>query len=95
MLPKTLRAKEMDTDSFLMALTEKSLYECFTNLAKTEMKENDDFYQRQEDCCQPNAKMNVLTRSSSQKHIALDKRTHGLSKIECNATEMICLNSKT
>ena len=95
MRPRSFRAIEMDTDSLYMALTEDSLYECFTDIAKAEMKENDKCYHEQQDCYQPNADLNFLTRSCCKKHIALDKRTPGLFKIEWNGTEMICLNSKT
>ena len=80
MPPKTSRVIVMDTDSY-MALTEKSLYECFTNVAKTELKENDDLYHRQENCCQPNIKMNFLTRSCCQKHTTLDKEHLGFPKL--------------
>ena len=67
----------------------------FTDMAKKEMKDDDDLYHRREDCYQPDAKMNFLTRSFCQKHISLDKRTPEFFKYGRMGTEMICLNSKT
>ena len=40
MRPRSFRAIEMDTDSFYMALTENDLYECFNEVAKSQMQEN-------------------------------------------------------
>ena len=94
MRPETFRAMEMDTDSFYRALTENSLYECFTDMAKTEMEEKDNIYHRQENCYQPNAKEIFFTRSTCQKQYALDKRTPGFFKNDWNGTEMICRNNK-
>ena len=78
-----------------MALTDNSLYKCFNDIAKTETKEKVNFYDTQEDCHQPNAKMKFITCSSCQKHIALKNRTRGFFKTEWSGTEMICLNSNT
>ena len=47
MRPKTFRATEMDTDALFMTLRENSLYECLNDMAKTDMKEKDNFYLRQ------------------------------------------------
>ena len=95
MRPRSFRAIEMDTDSFYMALTENDLYECFNEVAKSQMQENAKLYHEQENCYLPNAQLNFLTRSCCKEHGAMDKRTPGLFKIEWKGTEMICLNSKT
>ena len=93
MRPRSFRVIEMDTDSFYMALTENDLYECFNEVAKSQMQENAKHYHEQEDCYLPNPQLNFLTRSCCKEHGAMDKRTPGLFKIDWKGTEMICLNS--
>ena len=63
MRPRSCRAKEVDTDSFYMALTENDLHECFTEAAKIQMQENAKHYHEQEDCYLPNAQLNFRTRN--------------------------------
>ena len=92
--PRSFRAIEMAADSFYMALTENDLYDCFTEVTKTQMQENLKHYHEQEVCYLPNAQLNFLTRSCCKEHAAIDERTPGLFKIEWKGTEMICLNSK-
>ena len=60
MRPRSFRAKEMDTDSFYMALTENDLYDCFIEAAKTQMQENAKQFHEQEDCYLPNAQLNFF-----------------------------------
>ena len=95
MRPRSFRAKEMDTDSFYMALTENDLYDCFIEAAKTQMQESAKQFHEQEDCYLPNAQLNFLTRSCCREHAGMDKRTPGLFKIEWKGTKLVCLNSRT
>ena len=62
----------MDTDSLYMALTENDLYDCFTEIAKTQMQENAKCYHEQEDsktyCAfnENNKKMKMALKGSNK-----------------------------